>query len=204
MEHGESLPAGAFYVPSFLDAASQDAAVAAIDSAPWSTELRRRVQHFGYRYDYRARTVTSDAYLGPLPTWSDAIVQDLIDAAWLSKAPDQLIVNEYMPGQGIAAHIDCVPCFGDTIVSVSLLSACEMRFRDRKTGGQLAIGLAPRSALVLTGPARFGWTHQIPARKSDLIAGQRQKRSRRLSLTFRSTAKHLGLASSRVNQPFRA
>jgi alkylated DNA repair dioxygenase AlkB len=171
MEHGESLPAGAFYVPSFLDAESQDAAVAAIDAAPWSTELRRRVQHFGYRYDYRARTVSSDANLGPLPTWSDAIVQDLIDAAWLSKAPDQLIVNEYLPGQGIAAHVDCVPCFGDTIVSVSLLSACEMRFRERKTGRQLAKGLVPRSALILTGSARFDWTHENPARKSDLVAG---------------------------------
>ncbi|WP_231289239.1 hypothetical protein [Rickettsia bellii] len=29
--------------------------------------------------------------------------------------PDQVIINEYMPGQGIAPHTDCIPCFSDTI-----------------------------------------------------------------------------------------
>ena len=42
--------------------------------------------------------------------------------------PDQLIVNEYQPGQGISAHIDCEPCFKNTIVTVSLGSVYEMDF----------------------------------------------------------------------------
>lgn len=186
METGNSLPLGAIYVSSFLNEASQAAAVAAIDASPWNTYLRRRVQHFGYRYDYSARSVTADAYIGPLPDWSQAIARQLVDAAWFSEAPNQLIINEYTPGQGISAHIDCVPCFADTIVSVSLLSACEMRFVERKTRKRLTCVLEPLSVLVLAGPARFDWTHEIPARKSDVIFGQRQQRSRRLSLTFRT------------------
>lgn len=186
MEQGRGLPHGATYIPFFLDEATQAATVAAIDASPWNTDLRRRVQHFGYRYDYSARSVTSDAYIGPLPDWSQSIARQLVGAAWFSEVPNQLIINEYTPGQGISAHIDCVACFSDTIVSVSLLSACEMHFVERKTRNRLACVLEPLSVLVLAGPARFDWTHEIPARKSDVISGHRKKRSRRLSLTFRA------------------
>lgn len=40
--------------------------------------------------------------------------------------------------------------------------------------------------LILSGPARYDWTHEIPARKSDVINGARQPRRRRVSLTFRA------------------
>jgi alkylated DNA repair dioxygenase AlkB len=40
--------------------------------------------------------------------------------------------------------------------------------------------------LILSGEARYDWTHEIPARKSDVINGARQPRTRRVSLTFRT------------------
>jgi alkylated DNA repair dioxygenase AlkB len=180
------LPPGALYVAEFIDLPMQDALIAAVDERPWIEDLKRRVQHYGYRYDYRARTVTSDAYLGPLPDWATDLADMLHGKSWFEKSPDQLIVNEYLPGQGISAHVDCVPCFGDVIVSISLLSTCEMVFKERGTDDRREAVLEPRSALLLSGPARFDWTHEIPARKSDTVNGQQLTRSRRLSLTFRT------------------
>ncbi len=180
------LPPGAFYLPDFVALDLEARLVAAIDEQPWIVDLKRRVQHYGYRYDYRARVVTPDAYLGSLPAWASDLALKLADIDWFKTVPDQLIVNEYLPGQGISAHVDCVPCFGDVIVSVSLLSQCEMLLRERVSGEKRSIRLEPRSALLLTGPARFEWTHEIPARKSDPINGARVARSRRLSLTFRT------------------
>ena len=90
--------------------------------------------------------------------------------------PDQVIANEYLPGQGISAHVDCEPCFGEVIASLSLLSACEMRFGSLSSGETRAAILPPRSLLLLAGPAPRDWTHAIPARRSDVNDGLRVMR----------------------------
>lgn len=45
--------------------------------------------------------------------------------------------------------------------------------------------LARRSLLVLTGAARYQWTHRITCRKTDVVNGQLLRRGTRLSATFR-------------------
>ena len=97
---------------------------------------------------------------------------------------DQAIVNEYEPGQGIAAHTDCLPCFGPTVAMVSTLSDIQMDFADPRSSVTHAILLPRRSLLVLDGEARMSWTHAIAKRRSDTKFGI--TRSRRLSFTFRS------------------
>lgn len=183
------LPPGAICLPSFISSEEEAVLVSHLDAGAWNTDLKRRVQHFGYRYDYKARAVTSDAYLGPLPEWLRDLADRLATAGRFDSPPDQVIANEYLPGQGISAHIDCAPCFNDTIVSVSLLSQCEMVFREKRSGAKLSAILEPCSAVVLKGTARYEWTHEIPARKSDRIDGIRIDRSRRISLTFRKIAR---------------
>lgn len=183
------LPAGAEYVPNFLPQADQARLVDLLDQGTWNTELKRRVQHFGYRYDYRARAVMPNAYLGELPSWLSTLADQLVKLGYFAEVPDQVIVNEYDPGQGISAHVDCVPCFEDTIVSLSLLSNCEMVFRDRQSNERKAAILAPCSIVVLNGAARYDWAHEIPARKSDIVDGIRIARGRRVSLTFRKVTK---------------
>ena len=42
------------------------------------------------------------------------------------------------------------------------------------------------SLYVMTGDARYQWTHEMPSRKSDMVDGARVKRGRRVSITFRS------------------
>lgn len=183
------LPPGAVCLAGFISPSEEEALVGHLDGGEWNSELKRRVQHFGYRYDYKARAVTADAYLGVLPDWLRPLGERLAPAGFIDDMPDQVIANEYMPGQGISAHVDCVPCFDDTIVSVSLLSRCEMVFRQKRSGARRAIILEPRSALVMTGAARYDWTHEIPARKSDHVDGRKIERSRRISLTFRKVVR---------------
>jgi alkylated DNA repair dioxygenase AlkB len=178
---------GLRYCAAYLAETDQQDLLAIIDRQPWNVELRRRVQHYGYRYDYRRHAIDRSLFLGPLPEWAARLAGRLYHDGVAPCAPDQVIVNEYQPGQGIASHVDCVPCFGDTIVALSLGSACVMEFaRLRAAAEKLPLLLEPGSLLALHGEARYGWKHGIPARKADLYRGRAIERRRRVSLTFRS------------------
>lgn len=169
---------GLQYLSDFITAEEERALIKIIDQQPWLNDLKRRVQHYGDKYDYKARAVNKGAYLGPLPDWLMLVAHKLLFK------PDQAIVNEYQPGQGIAAHIDCIPCFDDTIASLSLGSGATMQFTNGSEKQE--VFLEPRSLIILSGPARYDWTHAIPARKSDVVDGFKIERGRRISLTFRS------------------
>jgi alkylated DNA repair dioxygenase AlkB len=175
---------GLTYCPQFLPSEEQGQVLAAVDGRPWRNDLKRRVQHYGYRYDYKARSVDPSMYVGPLPPFAVDVARRLLDQGLVEEMPDQLIVNEYRPGQGITAHIDCEPCFKNTIVTVSLGWAYEMDFISLATGEALKPPplLEPGSVLVLQDEARFQWTHGIKARKRD----RGVPRKRRVSLTFRN------------------
>lgn len=179
------LPSGLTYLAGFVTPPEAALLAQQINAAPWRDDLKRRVQHYGYRYDYKARQARREDYLGPLPDFLNALAHRLRDEGHFPSPPDQVIVNEYGAGQGISAHVDCQPCFGDVIASLSLLSPCMMRLQQVRTGEIADLWLEPASLIVLTGPARHDWTHAIPARQSDVVAGQRHPRARRVSLTFR-------------------
>lgn len=182
----DEWPDGLTYLENYISEDEACRLVQEIDTAPWRTDLKRRVQHYGYRYDYKARQARRADYIGPLPAPFQQLAEQLTTEGHFQAAPDQVIVNEYQPGQGISAHIDCQPCFGETIASLSLLSACVMRFASQTPSQQMELHLQPASLLVLKGDARHLWTHAIPSRKTDVIEGQKHIRSRRISLTFRA------------------
>ncbi|MEC9463401.1 MAG: alpha-ketoglutarate-dependent dioxygenase AlkB [Pseudomonadota bacterium] len=186
MDTQPQLPPGASLTSCWITRAEEVALIAFLDGGYWSSDLKRRVQHFGYRYDYRARVATPESRIGPLPDMLQRLGQRMVEEGSFASLPDQVIANEYLPGQGISAHVDCEPCFGDVVASLSLLSACEMRFACLETRELRAVMLPPRSLLVLAGPARSNWTHAIPARQSDVIDGMRVMRQRRVSMTFRT------------------
>jgi hypothetical protein len=127
----------------------------------------------------------------------------------------QAILNLYLPGEGISAHVDLLQRFGDGILGLSLGSGCVMRFQKEnpkppdnsvwsaahlKSPG-LAQGqdcwdlyLPERSVLVLSEEARYDWKHSIEAKLGDLVEseadGEIEKaswiaRGMRLSITFR-------------------
>ncbi len=173
------------YLPHYITVDEQNKLINIIDQQEWSTKLRRRVQHYGYRYDYKNGSLASSSYLGDLPNWAGGIAKRLSDDGLTTKVPDQVIINEYEPGQGITSHIDCVPCFGKTIISLSLGSSCVMDFTHSQIKQKASILLLPRSLVVMQGAARYEWQHSIAARKKDKYKGRELVRTRRVSMTFR-------------------
>lgn len=176
---------GLVHVKSFLSVQQQAELLEWVDSGIWSNELRRRVQHFGYRYDYKAHRITLDMKTSPIPEWGERLIGGFTSSGVSRQRFDQLIINEYVSGQGIAPHIDCVSCFANDIISLSLGSVCVMSFSKGKEAS-LEILLEPGDLLLFRDEARFQWRHQIKPRKHDTWNGLKMKRERRVSLTFRS------------------
>lgn len=133
-----------------------------VNRGQWNTSLRRRTQHFGYEYNYAGGSLMPAR---PIPDWTTPILQRIIDHpdVNLASLPNQLIVNEYRPGQGISAHVDSL-LFGENVISLSLGHACIFRMTRRGPGvglGTINIDLRPRTLVLMRGDARYRWRHQI-------------------------------------------
>jgi alkylated DNA repair dioxygenase AlkB len=173
---------GLRYLPHYVDTQTHDSLLATVDAGSWRDFGERRAQIYGYSYHH-----TKGVYrVEDLPTWAQELAARLLRDGCTPDLADQLIVNDYVPGQGIPAHVDA-PLFTDTIVSISLGSSCLMEFTN-ESGAREEQFLEPMSALLIAGEARSGWKHAIPARASDSWAGRDWPRARRVSLTFRKMA----------------
>lgn len=177
---------GLSYVPEYITEEEHQSFWQSVNAENWLGDLKRRVQHYGYKYDYKARFIDYSMKIGELPEWVTPLAKRLYQEGYMPAIPDQLIVNEYKQGQGIASHVDCEPCFGDTIISLSLGSTCIMEFTNKKTREKIEVFLEPRSLVVLKDDARYLWAHGITGRKCDYFNGLKYKRKIRISLTFRN------------------
>ena len=121
----------------------------------------RQVVSFGYRYDYGSRSVVEAA---PFPEFLESLRRKV--AALFDRPAEtfrQVLINQYQPGAGIGWHRDKAQF--DEVTAVSLLAPCNLRFR-RKAGERwerASLIVEPRSAYLLSGPARSVWEHSIPA-----------------------------------------
>ena len=176
-------PAGLLYQREFVTEAEERALVAGFESMDFSDVrmrgqvARRTVVHFGYRYDYEGWDLVPTDPVPASMTW-------LLDRAGALAGVDpadwaEVLVTRYPPGAGIGWHRDA-PLFGPKVVGVSLLASCRLRFQRRTPDRRLVhqLQLAPRSAYVLGGAARWSWQHSIPA-MAEL----------RYSVTFRTLAR---------------
>ncbi|UQV46497.1 alpha-ketoglutarate-dependent dioxygenase AlkB [Janthinobacterium lividum] len=179
-------PSGLAIIPSFLERDEESGLLEVIDSNPWDDSMSRRVQHYGWRYDYKARRVDPNAYMGPLPSWAQVIAQRLLDEGLVPELPDQVIVNEYKRSQGISKHIDCPACFRGPVVTISLRETWEMVFSRKFKGEEQKYRvMLPRcSAAILAGEARSKWSHEIAKKRAD----DGVARERRVSVTFRKVS----------------
>ena len=177
---------GAVIVPDFVTPAEEARILLRISQAPWLTELRRRVQHYGFRYDYRGSSRPAPA--APFPRWTTCMA-DRLRPHFGGVVPVQCIVNEYRPGQGIGMHADHRD-FGGVVASLSLGADWPMRFRPRGTrpyaagampGDEVAV-LPRRSVLVLARAARWNFMHGIDR------ADSARESATRVSATFRTLA----------------
>ena len=177
---------GAVIVPDFVTPAEEARLLLRIAEAPWLPELRRRVQHYGYRYSYSGDGSREPA--PAFPRWATCMAERL-RPHFAGALPAQCIVNEYRPGQGIGMHADHRQ-FGPVVASLSLGADWPMRFRPRATrpyaagalpGDEVEV-LPRRSVLVLAGDARHRWMHGIDRRDSA------RETATRVSATFRTLA----------------
>ena len=124
--HGLPAIDGLYYFYGFLDEHAQRALIECIDAQPWRTDLERRVQHCGWRYDYRTRPVTSDMDLGPLPTWVADLASRLYSETTLfDRVPDQAIVNECREPAGHGSALSRAA--GDTRMTERCTLSCAGR-----------------------------------------------------------------------------
>lgn len=154
-----------------IDSETHDELMKRIYECEWDDILKRRVQHYGFRYDYTTKTLDEKNKPKELPEWAIKLCKILQEKNLIDDIPNQLIINEYKPGQGISKHTDS-KVFGDTIFSISLGSSCQFIMRN---GNEMKeIRIPPRAFIKMQGAARYKWTHEIPAVKG-----------KRVSLTFR-------------------
>ena len=98
-----------------------------------------------------------------MPEWVEE-VRDHLAPQFGRAAEDfvQALLIRYDPGAGIGWHRDR-PQYGE-VIGLSLSEPATMRFRRRKADGSFErrnVELAPRSAYLLAGPARWEWQHSI-------------------------------------------
>lgn len=172
-------PSGFHYIPSLLSEGEERDLLEHVHDLQFEEVrmhgqvARRVVHHFGVQYAFESASITPGP---PIPDWL-ADVRDRA-ASLLDVSPTALaeaLVTYYPPGATIGWHRDA-PVFGD-VVGVSLASACEMRFQYGQGDARRVFQqrLEPRSAYILSGPARNRWQHSIPPVGTD-----------RYSLTFRT------------------
>ena len=189
-EHPASEIPGLIYRPDFITEDEETELLKAVDGAEWSTELQRRVQQYGWCYNYKERRIDESVRVPEFPDWARKLGRKLVDDGLMKVLPDQLIVNEYLGKQGITPHTDHAKDFTERIATISLLETWVMNFQRGSRGKKRPKHLERRSVAVLTGDARYEWKHEIPQRKSEPPMdgmGKRIPRCRRISLTFRTT-----------------
>ena len=169
---------GLSYLQNYVSQSQEATLVRLIDALPWDTSWQRRRQLFGMAYG------SDDAAVQPIPPWGQELAEKMHREGWTDRQFDQMLVNEYLPGQGIAMHRDYEP-FDRTVVSLSLLAPAVMDFRNSTVLVGHSLLLEPRSLLVLSDEARYQWQHGIARRKNDRWQGVVIPRRRRLSVTFR-------------------
>ena len=186
---------GVVYEP-FLTVEECKYLLASINECSWMNDLKRRVQHYGWKYDYSSRSLSEDMRIGALPDFLGDLAKRLRERGWFDRDPDQVIVNEYRPGQGIAPHVDR-DCFGPAVATLSLGDAWPMEFapanryrprvrRADATREKIELVLDVGSIVVLRGAARNSWTHGIAPRHADGRGRSRRSRRTRVSVTFRT------------------
>lgn len=178
---------------------------------------RRRVAHFNRRFLYGVNQVGAEgeevndpptffqwmqrrlycqddsvSVVGPLPPsfgsrYCDQLTANYYEYTGKSKEMDLCSSRRHVVG--IAPHVDSHSAFMDHIFVVSLGSYTVMNFRrwDHPPGVVTPVYVAPRSLIIMSGEARYGWVHSISEKLTDLLSESFPPfyRGDRLSLTWR-------------------
>ncbi len=163
------LPAGLSYRGEFLSPQQERELVATLRGLPLQEAqykqftARRRTLNYGSSYDFSTNTSLAAP---ELPPFLSGLREEI--ARWCGVPPESFVhalIAEYRPGTPLGWHRD-VPEF-EIIAGVSLVGACRLRMRPypwspERRKDMISLQLAPRSAYILRGEARWKWQHSVP------------------------------------------
>jgi len=179
----ETAIPGLFLYPDFIDEAREKQLLNEIDNQTWIVDYLRRLQYYGYRNELD-KPYDLVPFPIPMPALIAQLSQEIVQQKILLYQPDQVIINEYVPGEGIKSHKDRA-YYENQICGVNLGSGCIMRFIKGKDEEVIDIEIPQRSLYLMQDDARKKWNHGIPPRKKDNISGTLKHRDRRVSITYR-------------------
>jgi len=167
----------------YITAEEERALLDHVESGPWQNDYRRRIQQYGL--GYAADRGGSPAWVRDFPNWLVPLAEKVARDANFARFPENCVINEYIPPLGIAPHKD-YPAFGPIVACVSLGSDIVLDLSYPAREQEVSVHVPARSLWVLGGEARSNWRHGIAPRLTDIIHGERRKRARRVSITFRT------------------
>lgn len=180
---------GFFLYPNFLTKKEELELIKKINKKKWVVDYQRRLQYYNYRNE-----LTKPYDLIPIPQKIPKFLEELIDKLEndkiIDQRPDQIIINEYRPGEGLKPHTDRKDYYQNTILGISLGSGTAMQFISEKNNKKKEIYIPRRSLYIMEDDARYLWKHAIPPRKNDIIDGVIYPRQTRISITFRNVVEN--------------
>ncbi|KAG1683251.1 Alpha-ketoglutarate-dependent dioxygenase alkB 6 [Nymphon striatum] len=208
----EQLPSVAYYIPDFISEEEESFLIQHILNSPktkWNYLGARRLQMWGGR-PHPKGMIQED-----LPQWIDPYCDRICKTGvFEGKSPNHILINEYLPGQGIMPHEDG-PLYNPTITTINVGSHTLLNFfkpvdhqlTDENAFETRCIGsllLERRSLLILQEDLYNEYLHGINCVTSDVLSdeilnlsmcsipkipGNNLHRSTRYSLTIRHVPK---------------
>jgi alkylated DNA repair dioxygenase AlkB len=176
-QNDSNIPQGLQHLKNFLSKELCQQILQIIDTFTWLSDLKRRVQHYGYKYSYKSRSLSSDQVPSLDSNQAIAYLRDLVKPYFEtlgSKTPNQCIVNDYLESQNITPHTDA-SCFGPVVVTITILG--ETYFKMTYGTATYDIDFKEGEMLILSGESRDKWKHSTTKQGIN---------KRRVSVTFRT------------------
>ena len=203
-------PPGLSVIPGFITAEEEAEILSFLDRQQWRTDLARRTMHYGGTYclmpprsasPATRKRISENIITAPtMPKELDLVIDRMVARGMYTPEgkPAYCIVNEYKAGHGISAHVENFR-FGEPVCGLTMAGDDEMRYYElhgdddgsvrsgkagqaKRTGRKVDVALKRRELLVMTGPSRRSWQHEIVRGKTKA----KGKHWRRVSLTFRA------------------
>ncbi|KDR15661.1 alpha-ketoglutarate-dependent dioxygenase alkB homolog 6 [Zootermopsis nevadensis] len=172
-------PPTVYYIPDFITLDEEKRIIEHVNSAPkpkWTQLSHRRLQNWGGIPHPKGMIAEK------LPEWL-LVFTDKIGKLGLfgGKQPNHVLVNEYLPGQGIMPHLDG-PLFYPTVTTISCGSHAVLNFYvpcqsdrvDMQSADDLRVAsllLERRSLVVLEDDMYVGYLHGIAEVENDIVNG---------------------------------
>uniref|UniRef100_A0A182WUZ3 Fe2OG dioxygenase domain-containing protein n=1 Tax=Anopheles quadriannulatus TaxID=34691 RepID=A0A182WUZ3_ANOQN len=210
----QNCPPSIYYLPDFITKEEECAIMQAVDKTPrprWTQLSNRRLINYG-GVPHPKGMIAED-----IPVWLHHYVERINQLNVYAEGikANHVLVNEYLPGQGIMPHLDG-PLFFPTITTISCGSHTVLEYYEQTedANGQSGSGslvrqhktsvlLEPRSLLIVKDDMYHKYLHSIAEREEDTIdarvanlsmisnahAGDVLRRDKRISLTIRHVPK---------------